>query len=356
MTTIRSFHTDHGAEFTTRAGRAVPAHYGRPERAHRAVRNGVGVFDYPSDVVIVTGDDRVEFLDNAVTNKVSAAPGTGCLALLLTPNGRIRLEMYVYTMAERLLLFLPPGAAPDLLADWREKVFIQDVTFEDATEQYAVFGVHGPNATEKLASVVAGVGIPDERFRIVEATIADASVSIVPTDAPCGEESFDVICQSDDAEAVFDSLLTGGYSAIPFGLDTWESLTLEAGNLLFDDIVDRIPNVVGMRSALDFEKGCYVGQEVVSRLENRGQHNDEVVGLSLEAVPEPGQPVEDDGESIGEIIRAGYSPILDGPIAIALVDVDHASELTVNGQIATVHSLPFVEGSALSGRLPTYRA
>ena len=336
-------------------GQTVPADYGRPSRAHLAVRNGVGVTERPADVVIITGDDRVAFVDNAVSNRVEESPGTGRLALLLTPKGRIRTEMYVYTAKDRLLLVLPPGTASTLLEDWREKVFIQDVHFENATGDYTILGVHGPRATEKLASVVPNVAVPEGSFRFVQATIADAGVSLIPTDAPCGEESYEVVCAAYDADVVMDALVNRGYNAVPFGHTSWETLTLEAGTPLFADVEDRIPNVVGLRNALDFEKGCYVGQEVVARLENLGQSNDRVVGLELDSVPHRGAVVRADDSSVGEMLRAAKTPSVDGPVALALVSTDAPEKLVVGDGIeATRRSLPFVEGSARSLRLPEY--
>ncbi len=69
-------HTGYGAEFETRGGRTVVAHYGRPERTHLAVRNGVGVIEMGYGVVVVEGSDAVDFVDNAVSNRVPVADGS----------------------------------------------------------------------------------------------------------------------------------------------------------------------------------------------------------------------------------------------------------------------------------------
>lgn len=358
MSDLEAAHDEHGATFLELGGQRMVAEYGRPDRTHLAIRNGAGIIERPLDIVVVTGDDRIEYVDNAVTNAVPNDPGSGCFALLLTPKGRIRTELYVHVAEDRLFLLLPPGTARDLLEDWREKVFIQDVTFQLATEDYVVFGVHGPKATEKLASVVGDVAIPETPFSLTQATMADAGVTILPTDNPCGEEGYDVVCGAYDAPVVFETLLTRGYNAVPFGWRTWETLTLEAGSLLFSDVVEKIPNVVGLRSALDFEKGCYVGQEVVSRLENLGESNDRVVGLTLGRVPETGATVRADGDEVGTILRGDRSPTLEEPIALALLDTGAPAELSVERDGDTIDasrtSIPFVEGSRTSGRLPRY--
>ncbi len=360
MTVVRGVHEAHSATFEAVAdGRELPTDYGRPERTARALRNGVGVTETAYGVLEVTGDDRVEYVDNVLTNRVPETDTQGCYALLLDAQGGIRTEVTVYNAGERLLLFFPPGMAEEVAEEWREKVFIQDVEIEVATEKYGVFGVHGPNATEKLASVVSGVGTPDETHSFVRGNVGDAGASVIRTDAPLGEESYEVVCAAVDAETAFDSLLHHGLNAVPFGRRTWRELSAEAGTPLFEsELVGEIPNVLGLRNALDFEKGCYVGQEVVSRVENVGQPSRRLVGLAPERLPDSGAAVFDGDSSVGEVTRAVESPTLDSPIALALVEWDTPTALTVRigGEDVSAPraELPFVEGSERSARLPEY--
>jgi aminomethyltransferase len=361
---LREVHEEHGAIFGERGGREVVAEYGRPERSHGAVRKVVGVIEQPYDVLVVTGDDRVEYVDNAVSNTVPDVDGTGTYALLLTPQGRIRTDMYVYNAGERLLVFLPPGKGDPIAGDWREKTFIQDVDIDVATDEFAVFGVHGPKATEKIASVFAE-GTPEESLSFVRGPMGDVGVTVIRTDAPTGEEGYEVVAVTSDAVDVFDTLVNRGLNAAPFGYRAWETLTLEAGTPLFESELDgHLPNDLGLRNAVDFEKGCFVGQEVVSRVENRGQPGNRLAGLVAEEVPEGGAAVFEGDEAVGEITRAVESPSRSVPIAFALVDYgigdrigdDAALSVRIDGQEreATAVELPFLEGSERSGRLPQY--
>ncbi|WP_262175152.1 CAF17-like 4Fe-4S cluster assembly/insertion protein YgfZ [Haloarcula laminariae] len=360
MTVIEGVHADHGAAFREVGGRRVVDHYGRPERTHRAVRNVVGVCEFGYGVLVVTGEDRVEYVDNAVSNRVPDADGEGTYALLLDPQGRVETDMYVYNAGERLLVFTPPQEAADLAEDWREKTFIQDVDIRLATEEFAVFGVHGPKATEKIASVLHQAASPEAPLCFNRGELGDAGVSVIRTDNLAGEESYDVVCGADDAERVFDTLVNRGLNAVPFGYRTWEALTLEAGSPLFDTEIDgALPNDIGLRNGLDFEKGCYVGQEVVSRVENQGYPGSRLVGLTVDAVPDPGAAVSVGDEHVGEVTRAVDSPDVAGPIAMAALDWDYpdgALTVRIDGEAvpAERRELPFVEGSAVSARLPTY--
>jgi len=382
MTLVASAHADHGAITRDRGGTEVVDHYGKPARVGKAVRNVVGTIEMGYGVLAVTGSDRVAFVDNAVSNRVPTADGHGVYALLCDPQGGIETDMYVYNADERLLVFLPPERADPVREDWASKVFIQDVAVEDVSDELGVFGVHGPKSTEKIASVLAGPGAPEPPLTFVRGTMVDAGVTVIATDAPLGEEGYEVVCAADDASAVFDTLVNRGLNAAPFGYRTWDALTIEAGTPQFEhELAGRIPNVLGIRNALDFEKGCYVGQEVVSRVENQGRPSRRLVGLSLvgladaadaidgdadpdavdEVLPAPGAAVFDGDEAIGAVTRAGVGPATDAPLALGLVDATAdptADSVTVrvdgDERKATLESLPFIDGSAQSARLPHY--
>jgi aminomethyltransferase len=361
MTVIEGIHADHGATFVDRGGRRVVADYGRPERTHAAVRNGVGIVEMGYGIVELRGADRIDFVDNAVTNRVPAEDGRGTYALLLDPQGRVETDLYAYNAGERLLVFCPSDRAAPVAEEWRSKTFIQDVDVEVVTDDLAVFGIHGPNATEKVASVLNGAAAPEPALSFVRGTMDDEGVTVIATDDLAGEDGYEVVCAADVAADVFDTLVNRGMNAPPFGYRTWETLTLEAGTPLFEfELEGEIPNVAGVRNALDFEKGCYVGQEVVSRVENRGRPNNRLVGLAPEAVPDAGAAVFREDAAVGEVTRAAESPAREEPLALALVDADADAEETVTVRVegaerpATVEPLPFVEGSDASARVPTY--
>ncbi|WP_436906796.1 CAF17-like 4Fe-4S cluster assembly/insertion protein YgfZ [Halosimplex marinum] len=377
MTVIESVHEDHGATFEERGDRRVVAHYGRPERTHVAVRNVVGVTERGYGVLTVEGDDRVEFVDNAVSNRVPTEDGEGCYALLLDPQGKIETDMYVYNAAagDRLLVFLPPTEHERVAEDWRSKTFIQDVAITDASDDFGVFGVYGPQATEKIASVLNKAGSPEGPLSFVRGTMGDAGVTVIRDDGLAGEEGYEVVCAAESAAEVFDTLENRGNAAAPFGHRTWETLTLEAGTPLFEtELAGRIPNVCGVRNALDFEKGCYVGQEVVSRVENRGRPSRRLVGLVVDAeadkesgtdrIPEAGAAVFAGDAAVGEVTRAAIGPTRGEPVALAAVDSDATGGDADDGDLAVRVegedrpaervALPFVEGSDDSARRPRY--
>ncbi|MEM4782617.1 MAG: glycine cleavage T C-terminal barrel domain-containing protein, partial [Halalkalicoccus sp.] len=117
-------------------------------------------------------------------------------------------------------------------------------------------------------------------------------------------------------------------------------------------------------NGIDFHKGCFIGQEVISRVENRGRPSQRLVGLRCEKLPDAGAAVFDaeagaERSEVGEVTRAVESPSMGEPIAFALVEFglereEVAVEVDDEAVAATVSELPFVEGSGRSARIPRY--
>ena len=349
MTVVGGSHTDHGATFGERGGHEVVEEYGRPDRAVRAVRNGVGAIEMGYGVVAVTGDDRRAVVDDAVTNDVPGTDGEGCYALVLDDDGRAQTESFVYTAGERLLLFTPPGRSDPLLRRLGDDDRNADA--REATSDFGVFGVHGPMATEKIASVLHNAGAPAGAYSFVRGSMGDAGVSVVAGDAPCGEESYEVICAAGDADEVWTTLLSRGNGAAPFGYRTYETLTLEAGTPLFEaEIRGERPEAVGLSGVAG----------VVD--DTDGGASRRLAGLRLDGdadgpLPAAGADVIGEEGDVGRITRVRWSPSLSAPIAFARVDRAEAVRAvrTEQGETeATRSSLPFVDGSDRSGRIPSY--
>jgi len=329
MSVIEDVHEDHAATFRELGGRRVVAEYGRAERTHRAVRNVAGVIEMGYDVNVVSGPERVPAVEAMLTTEVPTTDGKGRRGFVLSDE-TIAAEAAVYNAGDRLLVYLSPGQGAvltDSLAQW-------DVTVSDATDEMAVFGVHGKQATEKIASVLStGGGAPEPAHTFIRGSMGDEGVTVIASDAPTGEEGYEVVCAAEDAERVFDTLVNRGLNATPFGYRTWESLTLEAGTPLFEsDLAGYSPAIL-------------TGDDPDGR---------RLVGLTCEQVPESGAAVYDDrGRQIGSITRALESPTLGELIAFAVVTATPTGVETPEGRVDSDRvQLPFVESGTQSGRLP----
>ncbi|QSG07924.1 glycine cleavage T C-terminal barrel domain-containing protein [Halapricum desulfuricans] len=330
MSVIEGIHEDHGATFRSVGGKRVVADYGRPERTHRAVRNVAGVIEMGYDIRAVTGPDRIAAVGRAITADVPQSEEEGRYGFVLN-DGAIAADAHVYNAGERLLALLAPGRGDRFdraLAD-------TGVESTDLTGELAIFGVHGGQATEKVASVLStGGGAPEPAHTFVRGSMGDEGVTVIASDAPTGEAGYEVVCGVDDAERVFDTLVNRGLNAAPFGYRTWESLTLEAGTPLFETELDgNAPSVLARH-----------GDEEGRRL----------IGLAPDVVPDAGATVYEDGDAIGAVTRALESPTLGEPIAFAVVAGEPTTvEAHDGGRIAVEKTpLPFVEGGQQSRRIP----
>lgn len=358
MSSLAETHERFGATFVEVGDRSVPARYARPRRTQLAVRSGVGVTEHPWGIITLEGTDRATFLGDTITCQLPSAEGDVSYGFLLDADGRIETDLYVVDAGERFVCLTAPGTAAEITSTWADRVFIQDVSVSDVTDDHAIFGVHGPNAAGKLASVMPRGDPPEAGLSMTRGALRDHGVTLIRLDAPIGEPGIAVLCRETAAAAVFDGLVNLGMAAAPFGYATWTALTLEAGTpTAEDELIGRQPNVCGVVAAgVDLAKGCFIGQEVVARVANLGQVRERIVGLQLEKSVEVGATVRAD-VPIGTVTRSVESPLLDSTVAMAIIRADAPDEVTVGSSVAGRRvDLPFVEGSEPSGRLPQYDA
>ncbi|MFP4591024.1 MAG: glycine cleavage T C-terminal barrel domain-containing protein [Halobacteriales archaeon] len=351
---LRATQTDVG-------GRTVPARFARPERAHLAVRAGVGVTVHPWGVLEVAGDDRRSFLGDTLTCRLPEAENAIVYGLLLDPDGRIEADCYVADVGDAFLCLTSPGTAGPLAETLGSHTFIQDVSVTDRTDDHAVIGLHGPAVETKLSSVFRRGRVPRERLTVGRGVLRDEGVTALRLDAPAGEPGVAIVARAAAGGEVFDGLVSLGSPAAPFGYDTWIDLTLEAGTPLFEtELAGRQATVCGqVGGAVDLEKGCFVGQEAVARVTNLAAPRERLVGLHLDADPDAATAVRTDEGPVGELTRVCESPVLEAAIAFAVVGAEATTaSLSVgdDGVGARVARLPFVEGTEPSGRRPRFDA
>jgi folate-binding protein YgfZ len=214
-----------------------------------------------------------------------------------------------------------------------------------AAQAVAVLALFGPRAHAVLAS--AGAEAPGDKLEShVEASLAGRPVRVIRGgDLP--SPGFVLHVAEADATAVRDALLAAGATALsPQALD---ALRVEAGRPWYgrDVTAANLLHETGLvAECCSFSKGCYLGQEVVARLDARGGHvNKRLRGLRLSAPASEGAVLEVEGKEVGRVTTAAVSPRL-GPIALAYVHRDHSEAGAVvgmGGMPASVHDLPFTE-------------
>jgi len=318
---------------------------------YAAVRSGAGVIDRrEAGVLEATGRDRATFLHALLSNEIKAlAPGRGCAATLLDIHGKVQVLLFVWVLDDRILLVTPPGMAAETLEALDKYLFSEKVVLRDASEDWALFLLAGPQAPSLLQRLTGAV--PEESpWSSLVATIEGVGVRLVRGGGETGGPEVWIAAPRAEAERVLKTLVAAG--AVPVGPAALESLRIEAGALRFP--ADIGPGVllpeVPFADLVSQTKGCYPGQEVVVRIRDRGHVNRHLRGLVLDgdAVPPVGSEIVAGDAPIGAVTSATLSLGLGRPLALGLVRRQHAEPGTAVGVRigervvpATVSDLPF---------------
>lgn len=329
-----------------------PESYGDAAAEYAAVRHGVGLIDRSDlGVLEVTGRDRATFLHAMLSNDVkSLTSGQGCAASFLDVHGKVQTLLVVLALDDRILLLTPPGLAATTLEALDKYLFSEKASFRDATGEFAVLMLAGPDSP-KLAQMLAGTAPGDRVWSHTTGTIEGTSVRLVRGTGETGEPEVWVLAAGSAHDSLRRAAVAAG--ARPIGVTAWDSLRLEAGTPTFGRDVDSsvlLPEVTGFERFVSYTKGCYIGQEVVVRIRDRGHVNRHLRGLVLEgeSIPARDAAVTTDGAEIGRVTSAAWSFGLKRPIALAYIRRQQAEPGTpVAVQIdqrhvpATVSALPF---------------
>ncbi|WP_135662020.1 glycine cleavage T C-terminal barrel domain-containing protein [Halorhabdus rudnickae] len=337
MTSIPAVHERYGGLLTVRGDRRVVAHYGRPDRTYDAIRNVAGVIEHGVGIVSVEGPSRRDAVEASLTNALPAED-SGTYGFVLG-DGTITADAYVFDVGDRLLGFVPSDRVEAVAELWSGNGY----TVEKTTREMTVFGVYGPKATEKIASVCSAT-TPETPLAIARGAIRDIGVTVIREDGLAGEEGYLVVTTSEDAEAVFDAMVNRGLNATPFGYETWERLTLEAGTPLFEtELRDAEPAVVGVANAFPDD----AAPEPSDR---------RLCGFTATEVPEADAAVYANDRHIGHVTRAVESPSDGTAIGFAVVETPFDDEWTIGDRVdATAAAAPFIDGSDRSARMPAFQ-
>lgn len=287
-----------------------------------ALRTGAGARELDDKIIAVRGGDRAAWLAGMVTNDTRAlAPGQSAYTAIVHVKGKLLADAWVFVRADEILLVVPDGTVPGLLEHFDKHIIMEDVETV-ALPDVRVVTVQGPAAAHVVAPGDGRVFAADR----------------------LGRGGVDVVIAADgDAAGVLAEIERGRVAVVEE--PAWEAARLEAGVPRFgrdfggDNYVQEA-NITPR--AVSFSKGCYVGQEVVCRLEMRGHVRRQLASLVIdgETPPAPGASV---GE-LGAITSAARSPALGRCVALAMLKWDVAQQtghaLEVEGRAAQIVARP----------------
>ena len=322
-------HRRDGAELTPGSPPLVLA-FGEVPDEYRASTEGAALFDATRrEALEVSGPEAVAFLHRLLANAVKAlGVGQGNRNLLLSSKGKVLFDFELALVApERLHLSLAPGRAAALAKALDTYHFSEKLTFRDVSDEHAPLELCGPRAAD-LVALVTGVTPPTELYHHVQGQFRGTPVR-VSTLPVAGSLGFRVDAGPAQAETLWSAFREAEATAA--GRIAHDCLRVEAGAAETGvDVDDSIyPQEARLERAFSLDKGCYIGQEVVAKIDTYGGLNKRLVALRIshdDPLPAGTRLLRDDeGEwrDLGVVTSWAYSFVLDTGLALAYVKRRH---------------------------------
>ncbi len=268
-------------------------------------RQQVGIYKHAhSGMITLTGEDRLQFLHNQTTNEIkSLKPGQGCQAVFVNATGRT-LDLATVYVTEETVLLVVSAKRTQFLMEWLDQyLFPMDrVTLNNVSETYTLYTLMG----DKSPALMQRLGVEmvlEQPF----ATHQMITIHEMPVRLAVGTEialpGYTWIVAPEHASVLQETLTNAG--AIPISQTVWDELTLEQGRPLpdYELTEDYNPLEAGLWEAISFDKGCYIGQETIARLNTYQGVKQRLWGLRLSQRVDPDTPITLDGKKVGKLTR-----------------------------------------------------
>jgi|SRR5271165_5960247 len=332
-------------------GATTAATFGSPQAEWGAMRGRCGVYDLGYRAKIsLTGADRVRWLNGMVTNNIrDLAVGSGVYSFLLNPQGKILGDLYAYNRGESIVVDTDQSQVEKILATFDHYIIMDDVEVTNLSEQVTTLGVSGLRARQVISD--CGIQIPETHpLQIFEATCS-CDCECTKCTAVRGEdfeaETYELWLEPKDVRKTWDALIAHG--ATPVGYEALELRRISLGIPLYGvDIREReLPQETEQARALNFNKGCYIGQEIVERIRSRGAVHRKFSGFMAEGAGTiaAGMKIIASEKEVGEITSAATLQVPGGDRSIALGYLRRelsvpGREVIIGGAKASVIPLP----------------
>jgi folate-binding protein YgfZ len=282
---------------------------------YEALRHGAAWLDLSArGRILVRGRDRARLLHAITSNEVKKmTAGTGCYAFLLNPQGRIQADLCLFCFDDHFLIDTEPEVREKVHLHIKRYIIADQVELEDVTAGMAAIGVEGPEAASMLAEL--GAPVPGDAY--AHAAWGDATVAAVTATGQAGARIF---CPAGNAGEVVNRLEAAG--AVAANAEDARLVRVENGKPRYgEDIRETsLPQETQQMHAVSFNKGCYLGQEIVERIRAQGRVNKKLMRVVLEGVEAPvgGTKTTVDGAE-AEVTSAVVSPESGKVVALAYV-------------------------------------
>lgn len=338
-----------GAVLGQSDGLELPVQYGDSAAEYDAALTGAAVLDTSAHGRIWMSDkDRASLLHRLSTNAIEQLqPGQGTRTVLTNHNGRIIDLLTVHALPEQLLLVTSPQQRSAVFQLLKGNIFFRDkVKLAAAHDSTGQFALYGPASADLLSRLIDAPVADLALHAVVAARIAAVAVWVARA-LPLAGEGFTLYVPVEGLAAVWTALLQAGVR--PLGQNAYNILRVEAGYAAYGHelSLEYIPLETGLWDAVSFSKGCYVGQEIIARMESRNRMARQLRGLRLTGMVDTPRKLHVGGKEAGTLTSAVHSPRF-GSIGLAYVrtaylesgDSIGLADTDITGELV---QLPFAE-------------
>lgn len=296
----------------------IPLSFGNDHQALAAAQSGVALYDRSHwGRILVTDRDRLTFLHNQSTNDFNRLQaGQGCETVFITSTARTIDLVSAYVTEDTVILLVSPNRRQHLL-QWLDRyIFFGDrVTLTDITESTFSFSLIGPESAPLLQSLgLSEVEGQAHSHQLVN--LGDIGLRIA-IGSGLTSPGYTLTANHSQAAALWQMLVKAG--AVPLGETVWEQLRILQGRPWPDRELteDYNPLEAGLWQTISFDKGCYIGQETIARLNTYQGVKQRLWGVRLAALTPPGTPLMVEDSKVGVLTSATTTP--DGPVGLAYI-------------------------------------
>lgn len=302
-----------------------------------AVRSAVGgwIRDDLSFIRIV-GTDAASWLHSQTTNDVeSLASGDGCANALLDRQGRLQCHFTLHRWEDEFWLIVERSQKDRLLEQFDSHLFIEEVELHDAGDDVEFVVLQGPRTMGILSSIMddetrdGTALLPRQPYHCHPVELAGFEV-LAFLISYTGEDGYLFVTERGESERLLNVFRErgGAFGFAEIGPEAREILRIEAGMPVYGVDMDEknlLPETTLERTALDYDKGCFLGQEVVARLKAYGSPKRALMGIVLDGpeLPSRDSDLFVDGRKAGTVKSSVASPTLGKNIALIYLDRDH---------------------------------
>ncbi|MCP4358128.1 MAG: folate-binding protein YgfZ [Chloroflexi bacterium] len=301
------------------------------EKAILVDRSNLGMLKF-------SGETRLDLIHRMSTNQINGLQsGEGVATILTSDIARIIDRLILYASSDTVYCLTSENNADNIARYLMRFVFFNDdFHIEDLSADTAVFAIYGPQTKELLTAVgFPNTDLPLHHWRQVE--LDNVTAYLHRTD-PINGNGYFVMSQTKDRDALWQMLLDGGL--VTADEAAFEFLRIEAGLPRYgrELTLDYIPLEANLWNDVSFSKGCYIGQEIIARMESRGKLAKQLTRLHAAAPIEAGANVLANGKNGGAVTSVAAG--LDGFVALGYVKtavLDANTELTVGETAVTLY-------------------